>query len=85
MVLNNGGGLETPVVLLIFNRPDFTETVFREIARAKPKRLVSAPSPRPLSNIGIGDPLDADAESPRMSTSRGSESVVGRYDQPGAT
>ena len=40
-------GLETPVVLLIFNRPDFTELVFREIARAKPKRLfVFADGPR---------------------------------------
>jgi hypothetical protein len=47
MILNNGGGLETPVVLLIFNRPDFTETVFRAIARVKPKRLfVFADGPR---------------------------------------
>jgi hypothetical protein len=40
-------GLETPVVLLIFNRPDFTETVFRAIAQARPKRLfVFADGPR---------------------------------------
>jgi hypothetical protein len=35
----DGRGLETPVALIIFNRPDFTEIVFRTIAQARPKRL----------------------------------------------
>ena len=40
--------LETPVVLLIFNRPDTTERVFAEIAKAKPSQLlVVADGPRP--------------------------------------
>ena len=39
--------LHTPVALLIFNRPDTTERVFKEIARAKPpKLLVIADGPR---------------------------------------
>jgi hypothetical protein len=43
----DGGGLNTPVVLVIFNRPDFTEVVFRAIAQARPKRLfVLADGPR---------------------------------------
>src|SRR5204862_2508923 len=44
---SDGGGLDTPVALLIFNRPDFTEVVFRAIAQARPKRLfVFADGPR---------------------------------------
>jgi len=40
--------LESAVVLIIFNRPDTTERVFAEIARAKPtKLLVIADGPRP--------------------------------------
>jgi len=39
--------LKTPVVLIIFNRPETTEKVFREIAKAKPsKLLVIADGPR---------------------------------------
>lgn len=39
--------LKTPVVLIIFNRPDTTEKVFRTIAQAKPpKLLVVADGPR---------------------------------------
>lgn len=42
-----GFQLSTPVALLIFNRPDTTERVFREIAKAKPpKLLVVADGPR---------------------------------------
>jgi hypothetical protein len=42
-----GFQLTTPVALLIFNRPDTTERVFREIAKAKPpKLLVVADGPR---------------------------------------
>src|SRR5688572_12395671 len=44
---NHSHGLETPVGLLIFNRPDFTELIFRAIAQARPKRLfVFADGPR---------------------------------------
>ncbi len=39
--------LTTPVAFLIFNRPDLTEKVFNEIAKAKPKKLlVVADGPR---------------------------------------
>jgi hypothetical protein len=39
--------LETPVLFLIFNRPDTTEKVFKEIKKAKPKQLfVAADAPR---------------------------------------
>ncbi len=34
--------LETPVLFLVFNRPDTTKTVFKEIRRAQPKRLYIA-------------------------------------------
>ena len=38
----------TPVALILFNRPEATEQVFREIARAKPRRLfLIADGPRP--------------------------------------
>lgn len=40
-------GLKTPVAFLIFNRPDTTGQVFREIAKAKPEKLlVVADGPR---------------------------------------
>ncbi|MDH4199256.1 MAG: glycosyltransferase family 2 protein, partial [Spirochaetia bacterium] len=32
--------LNTPVAFIIFNRPDTTERVFKEIARAKPSKLL---------------------------------------------
>ena len=39
--------LSTPVLFLIFNRPDTTERVFEEIRKAKPKRLfIVADGPR---------------------------------------
>jgi len=41
-------GLKAPIAFLIFNRPDTTERVFREIAKARPsKLLVVADGPRP--------------------------------------
>ena len=41
------GGLETPVALMMFNRPDLTARVFEAIRAAKPKRLlVVADGPR---------------------------------------
>lgn len=40
-------GLKTPIAFLIFNRPDTTEKVFCEIAKAKPQKLlVVADGPR---------------------------------------
>src|SRR5689334_20803708 len=40
-------GLETPVALMMFNRPDLTAQVFDAIRRARPKRLlVVADGPR---------------------------------------
>jgi len=40
--------VKTPVAMIIFNRPDLTETLFREIARVRPKKLlVIADGPRP--------------------------------------
>lgn len=43
----NNWQLETPVAFIIFNRPDNTERVFAEIAKAKPpKLLVIADGPR---------------------------------------
>lgn len=39
--------LKTPILFLIFNRPDTTQMVFNEIRRAKPKKLfISADGPR---------------------------------------
>ena len=39
--------LSTPVLFLIFNRPDTTQQVFNEIRKAKPKELfVAADGPR---------------------------------------
>src|SRR5215475_15699102 len=49
-----GGSLDTPVVLLIFNRPDFAEVVFRAIAQARPKRLfVFADGPRTAEEAAL--------------------------------
>jgi len=40
--------LTTPVLFLIFNRPDTTQKVFNAIRQAKPKQLfVAADGPRP--------------------------------------
>jgi hypothetical protein len=39
--------LQTPVLFIIFNRPDFTQAVFNEIRKAKPTQLfVAADGPR---------------------------------------
>jgi len=56
MISNNadGGSLDTPVVLLIFNRPDFAVVVFRAIAQARPKRLfVFADGPRTPEEVAL--------------------------------
>ncbi len=45
--MDSYGQLNTPVALLIFNRPDTTEKVFEEIRRARPvKLLIVADGPR---------------------------------------
>ncbi|CAN6134390.1 hypothetical protein MCEKH37_01185 [Methylophilaceae bacterium] len=51
----NNEQLQTPVVFIIFNRPDTTLKVFNEIAKVKPKKLlVIADGPR------IGKPNEAE-------------------------
>ncbi len=43
----NDSGLDTPILFLIFNRPDTTQIVFDQIRRVKPKYLyVAADGPR---------------------------------------
>ena len=45
--------LSTPVVILIFNRPDLTKVVFEAIAKVKPKKLfVVADGPRFHDEVG---------------------------------
>ena len=44
LMKSGAGGLDTPVVLLIFNRPDFTEIVFRAIARPNPSGCLCSPT-----------------------------------------
>jgi hypothetical protein len=62
--------LNTPVAFIIFNRPDKTERVFAEIARARPpKLLVVADGPRP----------DRPGEHEACLAAR---SVIGRIDWP---
>lgn len=46
-MIHNNTSLSTPIVLLIFNRPDLTAIVFEAIAQVKPKKLlVVADGPR---------------------------------------
>jgi hypothetical protein len=48
--------VETPVVLVIFNRPDLTERVFRVIAKAKPRQLfILADGPRSPDEAALCD------------------------------
>jgi hypothetical protein len=60
--------LETPVAFIIFNRPDTTERVFAEIARARPRQLLV---------IADGPRAERDAESARCAAAR---AVVDRVD-----
>jgi len=40
--------MQVPIAFMIFNRPDVTDQVFREIAKAQPPKLfVIADGPRP--------------------------------------
>ena len=42
------GGLKTPVILIVFNRPELTRQVFTRVAAARPERLlIVADGPRP--------------------------------------
>ena len=62
--------LETPVVFLIFKRPELTERVFAEIAKARPKRLfVVADAAR----------SDVDGESDAVAATR---AIIDRVDWP---
>jgi hypothetical protein len=62
--------MQTPVALIIFNRPETTERVFAEIANARPEKLlVIADGPRP----------DKPGEAERCAAAR---SVVDRIDWP---
>jgi hypothetical protein len=46
--------LKTPVVFLVFNRPELTARVFAEIRRARPERLlIVADGPR-AGRVGEG-------------------------------
>ena len=47
--LKNNNKLSTPVLFLIFNRPDLTHRVFKSIREAKPQRLYIA-ADGPFSN-----------------------------------
>jgi hypothetical protein len=48
MATSAGGQLDTPVLLVVFNRPDTTARVFERVREARPRRLfVAADGPRP--------------------------------------
>jgi len=53
--------LTTPVAFIIFNRPDTTERVFAEIAKARPKQLLV---------VGDGPRADRPGEDDRVSATR---------------
>lgn len=60
--------LKTPVTLVIFNRPDTTERVFAEIAKAKPPKLLV---------IGDGPRLDRPGETEKVAACR---AIINRVD-----
>lgn len=60
--------LRTPVAFIIFNRPDTTERVFREIARARPSKLLV---------IGDGPRPDRPGEAERVAVTR---AIIERVD-----
>jgi len=53
--------LTTPVAFIIFNRPDTTERVFREIAKARPPKLLV---------VGDGPRVDRHGESEKVAAAR---------------
>jgi hypothetical protein len=62
--------LKTPVAFIIFNRPDKTELVFAEIAKAKPSKLLV---------IGDGPRLDRIGDLEKVSKTR---DIIKRVDWP---
>jgi hypothetical protein len=62
--------LITPVVLIIFNRPDTTERVFAEIAKAKPPKLLV---------VGDGPRVGREGEAKKVAETRG---IINKVDWP---
>jgi hypothetical protein len=62
--------LDTPIILIIFNRPDKTEIVFSKIKKIKPKKLLI---------IADGPRLDKEYEIEKVSKTR---DIVERIDWP---
>jgi hypothetical protein len=62
--------LSTPVAFIIFNRPDTTEKVFAEIARARPPKLLV---------IGDGPRTSRDGEAEKVTACR---AIIDRVDWP---
>jgi hypothetical protein len=62
--------LKTPVAFIIFNRPDTTERVFTEIARARPPKLLV---------VGDGARANRDGEAEKVASTR---AIIERVDWP---
>lgn len=62
--------LKTPVAFIIFNRPDTTERVFAEIARARPPKLLV---------VGDGARTDREGEAAKVAATR---AIIKRVDWP---
>jgi len=62
--------LKTPVAFIIFNRPDTTEKVFREIARARPPKLLV---------VGDGPRTNREGEAEKVEAAR---AIIKRVDWP---
>ena len=62
--------LKTPVAFIIFNRPDTTERVFAEIARARPPKLLV---------VGDGARANRDGEAVKVAATR---DIINRVDWP---
>jgi len=60
--------LNTPVAFIIFNRPDLTERVFKEIAKAKPPKLLV---------VSDGARINRDGEAEKVAASR---TIIQRVD-----
>ena len=62
--------LTTPVAFIIFNRPDTTERVFAEIAKAKPPKLLV---------VGDGARINREGEAAKVAATR---AIIDRVDWP---
>lgn len=62
--------MDTPVAFIIFNRPDTTERVFAEIAKAKPSKLLV---------VGDGARANREGEADRVAQTR---AIIERVDWP---